>query len=166
MVNKNCEGKVPIFIKSDIEKSPVYHTLCQAHDLLKKQRIHIDQQKFHEALNEIWKVVRDANRTIDDAAPWKLRKTDPDAMGNVLYMFLEIIRHLAILLQPFMPNSSNLMLDQISVGRDQRTFKYLHSGTQEIFDANSLKVKTKLPNPRGIFPRYVEETNQNTQEDK
>ena len=161
MVNKNCEGKVPTFNESDIEKFSVYHTLCMAHGLLKKQRIHINQQKFHEALDEIWKVVRDANRTIDDAAPWSLKKTDPDAMGNVLYMFLEIIRHLAILLQPFMPNSSGLMLDQISVKNDQRTFRFLHSSTKKNFDSNSLKPNTKLPSPSGVFPRYVEQKEQN-----
>ena len=107
------------------------------------------------------KVVRDANRTIDDAAPWSLKKTDPDAMGNVLYMFLEIIRHLAILLQPFMPNSSGLMLDQISVKNDQRTFRFLHSSTKKNFDSNSLKPNTKLPSPSGVFPRYVEQKEQN-----
>ena len=81
----------------------------------------MDRQAFHDALEEIWRVVRDANRCVDEDAPWTLRKTEPAKMATVLYVLAETIRHLAIVLQPFMPDSCGKMLDQLSVAEDART---------------------------------------------
>ncbi len=41
----------------------------------------IDRQVFHEALEEVWKVIRAANAYIDHQAPWALNKTDHGAHG-------------------------------------------------------------------------------------
>ena len=44
-----------------------------------------------------------ADRYVDEMAPWALRKTDIARMGTVLYVLAEVIRHLAIFVQPVMP---------------------------------------------------------------
>ena len=44
------------------------------------------EHAFHRALETIWQVVGDANRYVDEQAPWALRKTDPARMGTVLYI--------------------------------------------------------------------------------
>ena len=108
----------------------------------------MDRQAFHDALEEIWRVVRDANRCVDEDAPWTLRKTDPEKMASVLYVLAETIRHLAIILQPFMPDSCGKMLDQLCVAEDLRGFDDL---------PNALRPGTELPRPEGVFPRLVEE---------
>ena len=77
----------------------------------------MDAQAFHEALEKIWAVVRAANGYVDRQAPWTLRKTDPDRMQTVLYVLAESIRHLAIQILPFVPESADRMLDQLSVSR-------------------------------------------------
>ncbi|MEE8333178.1 MAG: methionine--tRNA ligase, partial [Alphaproteobacteria bacterium] len=107
----------------------------------------IDAQAFHLALDEIWLVVRNANRAIDEDAPWTLRKTDEVAMGHVLYTLCEIIRHLAVVLLPFIPESSGKLLDQLAVPADKRDFAALEQ---------TLAPGTTLPKPEGVFPRYVE----------
>ncbi len=61
-------------------------------------------QQIHQALNAVWTVVADANRYFAAAAPWALRKTDPTRMEAVLYVTAEVIRQVAILAQPAMPN--------------------------------------------------------------
>ena len=42
----------------------------------------MDRQTFHEALEEVWKVIRAANGYIDRQAPWALRRTDQARMGD------------------------------------------------------------------------------------
>ena len=54
----------------------------------------------------VWAVVADANRYFAGEAPWALAKTDPARQGTVLYVTAEVIRQVAILAQPFMPDSA------------------------------------------------------------
>ena len=116
----------------------------------------MERQAFHEALEVIWSVVRDANRFVDAEAPWVLRKTDPGRMNAVLYVLAEIIRHLAIILSPYMPESCSKLLDQLSVPDDARDFSRLNTSGRPA-DGNSLVPGTTLPAPEGVFPRFIDE---------
>ena len=110
-------------------------------------RAAIERQTFHEALEEIWKVIRSANAYIDHEAPWALNKTDKARMGTVLRVLVDTMRVIATLLQPFMPGSMANMLDQLGVPVHARTIEAL---------AAPLADGIQLPAPRGVFPRYVE----------
>jgi methionyl-tRNA synthetase len=110
-------------------------------------RAAIERQTFHEALEEIWKVIRSANAYIDHEAPWALNKTDKTRMGTVLRVLVDTMRVIATLLQPFMPGSMANMLDQLGVPVHARTIEAL---------AAPLADGIHLPAPRGVFPRYVE----------
>jgi methionyl-tRNA synthetase len=108
----------------------------------------MSDQAFHLALEAIWRVVGEANRYIDEQAPWALRRSDPARTRAVLYLLAETIRHLAILLQPFVPDAAAKLLDQLSVAGDRRDFSALAQAP--------LAPGTRLPKPEGIFPRFVE----------
>jgi methionyl-tRNA synthetase len=82
-------------------------------------------------------------------APWALRRTDPERMRTVLYTLAEVLRHLAILAQPFIPAAAAALLDQLAVAPEARDFAALATA--------SLVPDTALPKPSGIFPRFVEE---------
>ena len=79
----------------------------------------------------------------------QLKKTDPERMGTVLYVLLEVIRHVGILLLPFMPETMDRLLDQLGVASDRRNFLCL-SGPFNLVPG------TVLPPPQGLFPRIVE----------
>jgi len=147
MINKNCEAKVPQ--PGDLTGDD-QDLLKQAHALHGSAADCLDRQAFHEALESIWVVVRAANGYVDAQAPWALRKEDPDRMKTVLYVLVETIRHLAILAQPFMPNSCAAMLDQLEIGESERNFANL--GLE-----HALKPGTELPKPQGVFPRFTDE---------
>ena len=147
MINRNCDGRVPdpaAGLGSNREWQ-VLEALNGAHGMLDEVRPLMDRQAFHEALEAVWSVVRAANRCVDADAPWALRKSDPDGMKAVLYVLAEVIRHLAIILQPFMPDSCGRMLDQLAVPADRRGFNALNPG-ETLSDDNSL-------NPRTVCPR-------------
>ncbi len=146
LVNRNCAARVPQpgpFDDADRE------LLDAAASLVTELRIRIDRQALSEALEEIWRVVRAANTYIDRQAPWTLRKTDPARMATVLYALCEVLRHLAILAQPFTPDATARLLDQLAVGEKARDFSHLGK-------RGALQPGTALPRPQGVFPRQEE----------
>ena len=146
MISKNCGAKVPTHgAFTDTDKA----LLGKAQALLGLTRAEFDAQAFHKALDHLWAVVAEADRYVDEQAPWGLKKTDPARMETVLYVLAEVLRHLAILIQPYMPDSMNKLLDQLAVPAGERNFAALT-------EAHALQSGTPLPAPEGIFPRYVE----------
>ena len=143
-IAKNLEGVLPApGALTEVDEV----LLSGARNLLIKCREDLERQAFHDAIETMWVVVRAANGYVDVQAPWTLRKTDPARMNTVLYVLAEVVRHLAILMQPFTPASAAKMLDQLAVPEDARTFAHLGDG-------HALKGGTKLPTPTGVFPRY------------
>jgi len=144
MINRNCGAKVPepgAFTAADEQ------LLGDARGLLDRVRPHMTEQAFHLALETIWRVVGAANRYVDEQAPWALRRSGPARMGTVLYTLAEVLRHLGILTQPFVPDAASALLDQLALPNEARRFADL---------AEALPAGRALPAPQGIFPRYVE----------
>jgi len=146
MIAKNCGGKVPVHgAFTDADKA----LLGKAQALLGQLRAEFAVQAFHKALDHAWGVIGDANRYVDEQAPWALKKTNPARMETVLYVVAETLRYLGIVLQPYMPDMMGKLLDQLGVPADARSFAALTEGY-------ALKSGMALPPPAGIFPRYVE----------
>ena len=72
--------------------------------------------KVNEAIEEIMEVLRSCNKYIDETTPWVLAKdeTKNDRLATVLYNLLESIRICAILLSPFIPDTSNKILEELN----------------------------------------------------
>ncbi len=144
LIARNCDGRLPgrgPLTEDDAE------LLAMADALPGALRERLDRQVFHEALEDVWKVVRAANGYIDRQAPWALRRTDTARMAAVLRVLADAIRVIATVLQPFMPESMGRMLDQLGVPAEARQLVDL---TTPLADA------VVLPAPQGVFPRYVE----------
>ncbi|KAB2659153.1 methionine--tRNA ligase [Brucella tritici] len=150
MIAKNCEGKVPVPGEfSDADKA----ILDQADAALETARKAMDDQALHLALGAIFAVVAEANRYFAGQEPWALRKTDPARMGTVLYVTAEVIRRVGIMVQPFIPQSAEKLLDILAIPADKRQFSDV--------TASQLVGGTDLPAPQPVFPRYVETEEQN-----
>ncbi len=87
-----------------------------ATDLRKKVDAKMAELKANEALEEIFEVLRKCNKYIDDTTPWLLAKdeTKQVRLQTVIYNILEAIRICAILLDPFIPTTSQRILDQLN----------------------------------------------------
>jgi methionyl-tRNA synthetase len=123
--------------------------LAAADALIGKVREAMATQQLHQVLNAVWAVVAEANRYFAGEAPWALAKTDPARQGTVLYVTAEVLRQVAILAQPFMPESAAKLLDLLGVPADARDFATLGAAAR-------LASSTQLPPPKPVFPRYVE----------
>ncbi len=145
MIAKNCDSVVPTPGDFTAEDQALLDGIGA---LIDKQREHFKSLAIHKSLEDQWRVVKDANIYVDDQAPWGLKKTDPARMATVLYVTAEVIRQLAIMAQPVVPQAAGQILDQLAVAEDQRDFAALDSG--------QLVARTVLPKPEPAFPRFVE----------
>ena len=147
MLHQYCDGIVP----EPGALAPEDQTLLvDCERVLDGLRRKILAQAFHEGLDLIWTQIRAANVYVDHQAPWKLRKTDIVRLGTVLHTLCEVIRCIGMVLQPFMPDSSAKILDQVDVKPEQRSFAEYGPGF-------ALKPGSKLAKPRPIFPRRIGE---------
>ncbi len=142
MIFKNLDGIYPEIDELTVEDKKLLNSAGE--DLLNFVRKEIEQQRFHKALEQIWKIIGEANAYIDEQAPWNLKKTDTVRMGVVLYVISDTVRRLAIILSPFMPDSMNKMLNQLKVPENERSFEFIE---------NMIKSGVKIEKPVGIFPR-------------
>ena len=65
------------------------------------------------ALGRIWELVRRANAYIEEEKPWVLAKSDMDRLAQVLFDVLEVVRQVAIMTWPFMPEKSEEILSRL-----------------------------------------------------
>ncbi|MGM7778079.1 methionine--tRNA ligase [Arthrobacter sp. KNU-44] len=145
MVAKNCEGKVPVPGDFSAEDTAL---LAQATGLLDVARTAFEKQEFSRALEAIWAVLGDTNAYFAEQAPWVLRKTDVERMNTVLYVTLEVVRIVAILVQPVMPTSAAKLLEVLGQPEGEaRQFAAI---------ATPIVPGTELPAPAPVFPRYEE----------
>jgi methionyl-tRNA synthetase len=146
MIAKNCDGKLPhprAF--SDADRA----MLSAADALYGKARAAMDRQGLKLYLDAVWGVIADANRYFATQAPWAMRESDPARMATVLYVAAEVVRQVAILTAPVMPEAAGKLLDQLGQPSTARGFRALGA-------AGRLRAGAPLPKPEGVFPRYVD----------
>ncbi len=90
----------------------------------------MERHNMPEALAAIFGVVSAANRYIDKTAPWGLAKSEENRprLARVMYNLGEALRHVAILIQPFMPSTSPKMLAALGIepGSELSTYDSLN----------------------------------------
>ncbi|MEG0771480.1 MAG: methionine--tRNA ligase [Clostridia bacterium] len=82
-----------------------------------KTKLSDKMQKYmvSDAIDEIFTVLRRLNKYIDETTPWILAKDeDKSRLNTVLYVLLESIRHCAIYLSAFIPQTAKDILAQIN----------------------------------------------------
>ncbi len=113
MVGKYFGGALPAGRKADALDEELVDMASGLRDKYEEQ---MEKYAFQNALAEVFKVIQRANKYIDENAPWVLAK-DMEANGGrlarVMYNLLDALRVSAVLLTPFMPQSSAEVLKQI-----------------------------------------------------
>ena len=148
MIEKYYDGYVPnADITGDTGKN--LREICNA--LPGKVDDCMNSLKIPEALQAIWSLIDKCNKFIDETAPWTLAKglNDGDLMKlqTVLYHLAESMRFVAVLLCPFMPDTSLEMFNKLGIAKDE----YLTDFTSLKF--GGLKTGTKVIKGENLFPR-------------
>jgi len=84
----------------------------------------IERGNFKEALDSIFELVRYGNKYYDSCEPWKTRSTDIEKCKNTIYNCTYLIGNLAILLQPFLPFSSEKIIRWLGLSKEWKEQTY------------------------------------------
>jgi len=147
MIAKNCDGCVPKASNLNNDDEALLQQTLQVLNIVRRT---MEKQAPHLALAAIFEIVAEANRYFAAQEPWALRKNDPARFANVLYVTVETLRRLAILLNPFMPQSMDKLLDLLGIDKDKRQLIHI--------EGEHMEEGRGLPTPQGIFPRYSKDT--------
>lgn len=114
MIEKYNSGIVPDAKLEDEYDKSLKEVALAAADRVEAE---MDKFAFHSALEEIWILVRRANKYIDEKMPWVLAKDDAkkDNLDTCLHNLAESIRIVSILIYPFMHSTSDEIRKQMGL---------------------------------------------------
>jgi methionyl-tRNA synthetase len=112
LINKYWGGEVPSyteFSERDLEVLEDMKTF--------KSRIEnsMERYRIREAQQEMMALARLGNKYLTEEEPWKWYKTDEQKAKNILYIALQISAQLAILSEPFIPNTSVKLTNMLAL---------------------------------------------------
>ena len=121
MGNKYFNGTVTNKnIKEDLDNEFI-NKINNLEDNIEKKMANYE---ISSAIDQIFDVLRESNKYIDETMPWSLAKEEDkkDRLETVLYNLLESIRVCTVFLQAFLPDTSKNILEQINIEDD--SFKF------------------------------------------
>ncbi|XP_066247998.1 methionine--tRNA ligase, mitochondrial [Euwallacea similis] len=88
---------------------------------------HYNQYNFYKAADAIIAILHSANLFFETLKPWELKKNKntTEDLQTVLHLAMESLRVTGILLQPLIPNISNVLLNKLNVPKKERFFDNL-----------------------------------------
>lgn len=153
MVNKYKGGTLPAYLKDGTPFDASLVELVEA--TVVKVEDAMEDMEFSVALAAIWQLVSRTNKYIDETQPWVLAKSDEhgEQLGSVLYHLAESLRHISIMIQPFMTKTPQKMWEQLGIQQEDTVWDSLH--TFGVLPEGTTVVKKGTP----VFPRldYKEE---------
>ncbi len=106
----------------------------------------MDTLHVADAIDEIFVLLRRANKYIDETTPWALAKDEDKKprLGTVLYNLLEAIRFAGIMLEPYLPDTSKKILEQLNIA---------NGGVESLSSFGGMPVGGKLGKAEILFQR-------------
>jgi methionyl-tRNA synthetase len=150
MIQQYANGKIP----KPQRKGGILKEIASG--LPQKVESALSELAFHRALTDIWQLVEQTNKYIEESAPWKLAK-DPgqqDQLGTVLYTTAEALRILSLFLYPFIPQTCENIARQLGI-RPNRLFT--PEGLKREYRWGLLKTGTSISKGQALFPRIEKE---------
>ena len=117
MVNKYFEGKLPKYngTPNAVDKELEEYANTKIKDFEEKW----NDYQISVAIQEIWDLVSRTNKYIDETSPWQLAKENKkEELESSMYHLVENIRKIAILIAPFMNETSKNILKQIGIEKE------------------------------------------------
>jgi methionyl-tRNA synthetase len=119
-MHKLCDGKVPQ-LHADILDEAGKNLLAEFEITKAKVEEHLENFKFRDALFEVIELASKGNKYMQEKEPWIVAKSlaeNPDnqkLIDNCIHICLQLTANLAILINPFLPNTAQKMLHMMKV---------------------------------------------------
>lgn len=145
MLEKYFAGVVPLL--NSVPRVEKFEKLVNG--LLPEVERKLEAAAFSQALESIWVLIDQANKYIEEEAPWQLAKSDQARLAGVLYTLMDVLRVAALYIYPFMPSTALKIWEQLGL-------------TERLPQANLNTVKlgqfpprTKVRKGVPLFPKIV-----------
>jgi methionyl-tRNA synthetase len=121
MVDRYRDGVVPVALADPVLAEDFEGAVVRFSALL-------DRAELSQALEEAWGLVRRLNRFVEETKPWELARdeADPERLDEVLYSLVDGLRVATLLLAPYLPRASELVLT--ALGEESRALAEFGSG--------------------------------------
>ncbi|MBL7741500.1 MAG: methionine--tRNA ligase [Chitinophagaceae bacterium] len=120
LMHKLCGGKVPKLHNDILDENDKF-LIAEIEGAKAKVEMLLEQYKFREALYEVIDLSRKGNQYMQKKEPWIVAKqlaANPDlqkSIDNTMHLCLQLTANLAILINPFLPNTANSMIAMMKV---------------------------------------------------
>lgn len=144
MIEKYCNSTIPETIEVNNEiiefVSKIYTEYKQGMELW----------RFDRSLEAVWKFITYCDQMISDRQPWAMMKAGKEAeVKDMLHHLAEGLRHIAVMVWPIMPETSEKLLTQLGLDVSAELAKPL----SELQNWVQLTVGNKIAKPEQLFPR-------------
>ena len=118
MINKYFNGTIPEYKVVNEEDEELEKYSINQIKLVEEK---MDNLHISNAISEIWGLVSRANKYIDETTPWILAKNEDnkEKLEAVIYHLAEMLRKIAILIKPFMEETSEKILNQLNINKEE-----------------------------------------------
>ncbi len=147
MINQYFDGAVPTdgFVATEFDESMKDFIM----ETVGKYEASMEEMQFSAVLGNLWALVSRTNKYIDETTPWVLAKNEEERgkLASVMANLVNALRHIAVLLQPFMTESPKKIVKQL--GLEDTTLAWETLGQFDVVPAGTKVVGKGVP----IFPR-------------
>lgn len=131
LTQKYYEGVVP---ERSVTEALDMQVLQELAAFPEKIAQNIEAYKFREAQFELMNLARLGNKYLADTEPWKLIKENPERVKSILNIALQIASSLAIVMEPFLPNTSCKLCEMLGL---QGQALWSNAGQENLLKAGS-----------------------------
>lgn len=147
MLNKYFDGVIPTEGLEPTEFDSVLRDFTA--NAIGKYETSMEKMQFSVVLSELWSIISRTNKYIDETSPWVLAKDEADKgkLASVMAHLAMSLRQIAVLLQPFMTNAPNQIIEQLGLDKSLLAWETLDD--YSAIPAGAKVVEKGVP----IFPR-------------
>jgi len=149
LTDKYYNGKVPQTMDLTEEDQTVIREINKFPGRISNS---LDSFRFREALTEMMNLARLGNKYLTDQEPWKKFKTEPERVGTILNLSLQICANLSILSSPFLPFSAEKLRKMLNLPE----MKWSDAGNITLLQAGD-----QLNKPELLFDKIEDQSIEN-----
>jgi len=125
LINKYYEGTIP---NIDLENAEIKNSLTdfdkETLEGIKTQTEKVSQNlesfNFREGLYQVMELARIGNKYLATTEPWKLQKTEPKRVEQIMKISAELTANLSILMCPFLPETSAKIAQMLNLESESK----------------------------------------------
>ena len=167
MLEKYCDGIIPenTLVETDIERNLSYtrpHLYFWRNCINGKEtpdKKYLSGLRFDFLLEEVWKLIKVANKYVDETAPWNLAKdiSLSDRLKSVMYNMAERLRIISISIAPYLPSAAQSIWEQLGYQDNVHDHKFTEVDADTKNSWGLIKSGQKINKKSALFPRIEKE---------